>query len=171
MDLRMLACQDWPQIPSLTAAAINAGSIGHYSKTAAGAWDRSHGLDTILRAERTLVLSEDSKVLAIAGANSRTCYHLSFVFVMPERWRQGLGSVLVRALECFCVTRGVAEMSVAASRNAVNFYRALGYTRNGDLQLLMPVESVGESTVEVDAIAMSKRIRPIGANGIGVNES
>jgi hypothetical protein len=62
-------------------------------------------------------------------------------------------------------------MSVAASRNAVNFYRALGYTRNGDLQLLMPVESVGESTVEVDAIAMSKRIRPIGANGIGVNES
>ncbi|WP_433706168.1 GNAT family N-acetyltransferase [Paraburkholderia sacchari] len=158
MELRALMRRDRSKIDNLVTAAIHAGSIGYYSEAEAHAWEQSHHLDAMLSADHTVVVSDRSSLLAIAGVDAVARYHIRFVFVAPDRWRQGLGRFVVHLLEDFCAANGVTEMNVAAAKNAVGFYETLGYFPEGNVQYLMAAQKDASQVIKVDAVAMSKNV-------------
>ncbi|CAB3787322.1 hypothetical protein LMG28688_02442 [Paraburkholderia caffeinitolerans] len=158
MELRALMRRDRSKIDNLVAAAIHAGSIGYYSEVEAHAWEQSHHLDVLLSADHTVVISERSSLLAIAGVDAIARYHIRFVFVAPDRWRQGLGRFVVHLLEDFCAANGVSEMNVAAAKSAVEFYKTLGYFPERRIQFLMSDHNEADRVLKIDAVAMSKHM-------------
>lgn len=59
------------------------------------------------------------------------------VYVHPDHARNGVGRLLLRALESLAQDRGLAELRLTSSLNAVAFYRSQGY------------EEVGRTTFEL----------------------
>jgi len=76
------------------------------------------------------------------------------IYVDPDFARQGVGGLLVRALEREGRARGLPGLIVEASLNSVPFYRALGYVAKGiDHHPLAP-------GVSIDCVVMEKRFGP-----------
>ena len=59
--------------------------------------------------------------LVVDKAELLACY------VVPEAARRGVGSALVKEMECIARDRGVTQLELHASVNAEPFYAALGY--------------------------------------------
>lgn len=50
------------------------------------------------------------------------------VAIMPEHQRRGFGRILMAELEILAAKQGVVRLEVSAARDAVPFYRKLGWT-------------------------------------------
>jgi ribosomal protein S18 acetylase RimI-like enzyme len=57
---------------------------------------------------------------------------LDDLFVSPERMRQGVGRTLVDDLVVVARAAGFARIEVTANPQALDFYRNVGFLRNGD---------------------------------------
>lgn len=61
--------------------------------------------------------------------------HLYYLFVRPDRQRQGIGRQLwYYAIESICETHGDHVITVNSSLNAVAAYKRLGFSVNGPMQ-------------------------------------
>ena len=62
------------------------------------------------------------------GALDPESQEIEAVFVLPDHAGQGVGLALLRALEAAAQRLGLDQLQLAASLNAVSFYRQAGYT-------------------------------------------
>ena len=88
---------------------------------------------------------------AIVGLGGLAGAEIKRVYVDPAHHRAGVGTALMAALERMAARRGVAEVVVAASPNAVAFYERRGY-RWAEVQRLTSGEAI------FDVIVMTKRL-------------
>ena len=54
------------------------------------------------------------------------------VFVAPENMRRGIGTAMMTELERMAVAAGLNELQLQAAGGAIEFYKKLGYTGEGD---------------------------------------
>jgi GNAT superfamily N-acetyltransferase len=75
---------------------------------------------------------------------------LEGIFVEPSRWRQGIGTALLHAIEREAAAWGANRLHVLANAEALRFYERAGF------------EKLGEQRTELGPVAllMAKPIRP-----------
>lgn len=78
---------------------------------------------------------------------------IAAVYVHPAHARSGVGSAVLAHLEGYARGRGVRELTLTASRNAVGFYERAGYRPAGEVTL-----DIGGGEVEIDCVEMEKRL-------------
>jgi GNAT superfamily N-acetyltransferase len=76
------------------------------------------------------------------------------IFVHPKRVRLGIGAKIVRHLEELARVKGLREMVLESTLNAVEFYRACGFSGDRISQYHSP------RGFSLDCVLMSKRIAP-----------
>ncbi|WP_247003013.1 GNAT family N-acetyltransferase [Halosolutus gelatinilyticus] len=74
------------------------------------------------------------------------------VYVHPEHTREGVGSTVLDRLEAVARDEGLEELVLAASKNAIDFYRRRGYEADETVALDMTDE------VSLEALRMRKRL-------------
>lgn len=74
------------------------------------------------------------------------------LYVHPDDGGRGVGRALLAAAEAHARAQGAEVMELMASRNAVRFYEACGYTRGEDT-----TQALGDGTV-MDAVHMQRRL-------------
>ena len=72
------------------------------------------------------------------------------LYVHPDEGGRGVGRALLEAAEAHARAQGAGEMVLMASRNAVRFYEACGYTRGEDT-----TQALADGTV-MDAVHMRR---------------
>lgn len=93
------------------------------------AWAMSAGGETVLVAERR------GRILGYAALRGG---EVTALFVRPAAARRGVGSSLLARVESGARRRGVARLVLCASRNAVPFYRARGYSGSRPVRVPLP---------------------------------
>ena len=96
-----------------------------------------HSVDNILEdADRgcTFVLETDR----IVGTGTLLGPEIKRVFVDPSLHRQGLGALLIEALEHEALNKGIRKISLCASLPSKQFYDTLGYVT--DCRTFIPVQ-------------------------------
>ncbi len=79
-----------------------------------------------------LVVEEDNEIVATGaianfGSKQITRYSISNFFVKPELHRKGIGKALFNELKKIVVEKGAKILHVPSSRNAIEFYKGLGF--------------------------------------------
>lgn len=67
--------------------------------------------------------------------DDRRTYHLSRIYVDPDRWGEGVGGRLLERVERLAADRGADRLTLgvmAENERAVGFYQAAGYERTDD---------------------------------------
>lgn len=77
------------------------------------------------------LLAERNGELAGFGVVVPEAGEIAACYVAPEASRQGVGKVLLNAMESAAAAYGMHELRVRASLNAKSFYSALGYHVSG----------------------------------------
>lgn len=81
--------------------------------------------------EQLFVALSEAKIVGFGGFNPETG-ELTAVYVHPDVSRQGVGTAILHRLEAGAQERGLTELWLESSLNAVNFYAGHGYKREGD---------------------------------------
>jgi ribosomal protein S18 acetylase RimI-like enzyme len=136
--IRPARLSDALAIAALHHVAVHGLAAAHYPREVLTQWSPPV---TLSRAERlyretqddgglTMVAERDGNIVgfgvAIPGAGE-----ISACYVAPDATRQGVGRLLLRAMEAAIAAEGVHELRVRASLNAKNFYSAFGYHVSG----------------------------------------
>ena len=79
-----------------------------------------------IRDKVVLVEEHQGQVLAFGQLDPTTSV-IEAIYVHPSRSRQGVGMGMLQALEAVAGTRGIRELVLEASLNAVEFYERAGY--------------------------------------------
>lgn len=93
-----------------------------------------------------VVVAADGKAVVGFGsikAEEGNDAKIADLFVVPERWRQGIGRALVAALEREALAWAATRLHVTAHAQATGFYLSLGFEHVGEMKTeLGPVASV-----------------------------
>lgn len=83
------------------------------------------------------VLYKDGKALATGRtfSDGGRVFHIGRVAVLPEGRRQGLGALVMDALEEAVKQNGGASVGLSAQVQAQGFYEKLGYAAHGEIYL------------------------------------
>lgn len=143
---------DLAELSELHRASILALCSGHYSDEQLREWTAG------LRAESYAPLLEAHEVVVIVRAG-RLCglgvfdparALINATYVAHDTVRQGVGRALIEAMEQSGIGHGLCAVHLHATLNAVGFYEALGYTREGLTTNRLP------SGAELPCVRMSK---------------
>jgi GNAT superfamily N-acetyltransferase len=134
--VRPLGVADLDGIGALQEASILELGASSYSRAQLEAWARFgwHYRRKLLEEEGAFFVAERALRLAGVGGWSPDGQipaqaWLRYLFVHPEDARQGIGRMLVEAVEADARRRGKAGFWVWSSLNAEGFYARLGYRR------------------------------------------
>jgi GNAT superfamily N-acetyltransferase len=119
---------DGPQLFEIRQQAILAAA----SPLVAGQWADAHPPEWILEVitkRRVWVLEMPA---GLVGWVSATENQVDALYTRPDYFRQGIGSALLAFAEDQLRALGFSAASLNASTNAEGFYRARGYSPNGD---------------------------------------
>lgn len=156
MEIRRAEPRDAPAIRAVHARAIRALAAAHYDASTIEAWagrmtDASYAAPI---ATRTMLVAEDADGrLAGFGQLEPDAGVIEACYVDPAHARRGVGRRLMDALEGAARVHGRSALLLHASRNAVTFYEALGWTREADARHEL------EPGVTLDCAIMRKRLR------------
>ncbi|WP_254545608.1 GNAT family N-acetyltransferase [Halomarina pelagica] len=131
MRVRPATPDDAPAILDLHVASIRAFGPAAYDERQVEAWATTDGPPDYPIGEpgQYLVVAEREGELAGFGHLHVPEAEVRAVYVHPGHARRGVGSALLGRLEAEARGRGIDELSLSASRNAVPFYEALGWER------------------------------------------
>ena len=98
-----------------------------------------------------MIIDENNKVLAVGRLEktSQFCGQIRFMAVSPKAQGQGLGKIIINALELQAKKLGITDLTLNARENAMDFYQKLGYKSHGFSHLLFD---------EIKHFAMSKTL-------------
>jgi putative acetyltransferase len=127
--LRPYLASDTPMLAQIFLAAIQELTGDDYSEAQQEAWaaaaEDEDAFGKKLAGELTLIATmQNSPVgfVSLKGAD-----HIEMLYVHPSVVGQGVGAMLVDALEKLAGARGATTLSVDASDNAIDFFRKRGY--------------------------------------------
>ncbi len=133
LRVRRARSGDEPGILAAHTAAIRVLCRSHYSPDEIELWAgrlTEASYEDALTKHDGLVVEEDGRVLGfgvldVEGAEVRA------VYVHPDGARRGLGRRLLDALETIARLRGLRDVRLDSSLNAIDFYTAAGWQRTG----------------------------------------
>lgn len=95
-------------------------------------------LDEMMLANNEIVVAEiGTRIVGFATiiAHDGNDAELEGIFVEPEMWRQGIGTALVHAIEREAIAWEATRLHVLANPNALDFYKALGFSASGERKM------------------------------------
>ncbi|WP_049969377.1 GNAT family N-acetyltransferase [Haladaptatus cibarius] len=85
-----------------------------------------------------VAVASESDVVGFASATPDDCsttYHLGRIYILPDRWGEGIGRRLLADIEQTVERRGGKRITLgvmAENERAVNFYESRGYRRENE---------------------------------------
>lgn len=155
--IRPATADDVPQLSALHRRSIRALCGSDYSPGQIDAWtqiitDDAYAKLLAMPAVVALVDASQEEILGI-GVATPAGGLVNAIYVDPTHARRGVGRALLSALEDELRVRGVTEVRLNATINAVGFYTAAGYRDDGDAVNELP------SGVKLPCRAMSRALR------------
>lgn len=131
LSLRPATPGDRRALWRIHSRSVEALCAGAYSSLEVRTWVELLRPDGYLRPEqpRTVLVAERGRHLVGFGQLDAFLGELEALYVVPEEMGHGVGSALLSALEELAWRAGARVMSLDASLNAEDFYRARGYVR------------------------------------------
>ncbi|MFW6448829.1 MAG: N-acetyltransferase family protein [Halobacteriota archaeon] len=137
VELRPATRDDVPAIRSVHERSIRGLGRAVYDEEQVEAWAAGCGAADYASAieassVRFLVAEDDDGIVGFASGTTDPDEagvdgEVTGLYVVPEVARDGVGSLLLSALEDWLASRGVSRVGLTASRNAVGFYECHGY--------------------------------------------
>ena len=132
IGLRRAVGADRAAIWEVRTRAI-ASCITHYPQQDIDVWASAQppqNLERTIESNEFLVVEDDSEIVG-TGFLDRDQETLEAVFVRPDYQGQGVGTMILQALEAAAVNAGIKRLAVAATLNSVPFYTARGFNSRG----------------------------------------
>ena len=127
--LRPYLASDTPMLAQIFAAAIHELTGDDYSEAQQEAWaaaaEDEDEFGKKLAGELTLIATMQNSPVGFASLRGNEA--IDMLYVHPSVAGQGVGAMLVDALEKLAGARGAKALSVDASDTAVEFFRKRGY--------------------------------------------
>jgi len=118
-----------------------ANHLGPFAHARSPSREHHETIARMIRAELVLVAEEEGEVVGVLRGRVGK---LQSLFVRGDCHRQGIGRALVERFERACIEQGAASIRVAATVQAVPFYRRLGYVRSTGRRPLTSFEGQGQ---------------------------
>jgi putative acetyltransferase len=141
---------------SLRTRAVRIGCASHYAPDVIETWCAAPPPATmplLLRAGGGIVAEEAGRMLGYAVLDAETG-EVDAVFVDPAAHGQGIGRMLLAALEAMAREQDVEKLFLSASLNAVAFYERAGF------RMLRERLTPHRSGIAIRAVLMEKRLNP-----------
>jgi putative acetyltransferase len=127
--LRPYLASDTPMLAQIFVAAIQELTGDDYNEAQQEAWaaaaEDEDAFGKKLASELTLIATLQNSPIGFASLKGAD--HIDMVYVHPSVAGQGVGTMLVDALEKLAGARGAKALSVDASDTAVDFFKKRGY--------------------------------------------
>jgi len=127
--LRPYLASDTPMLAQIFVAAIQELTGDDYSEAQQQAWaaaaEDEDAFGNKLAGELTLIATMQNSPVGFASLKGNEA--IDMVYVHPSVAGQGVGAMLVDALEKLAGARGAKTLSVDASDTALEFFRKRGY--------------------------------------------
>jgi putative acetyltransferase len=127
--LRPFLAADTPLLAAIFVAAIEELTGDDYSEAQQEAWasvaEDEEQFGKKLASELTLIATLQNSPVGFASLKGAD--HIDMLYVHPSVAGQGVGAMLVDALEKLAGARGAKNLSVDASDNASEFFQKRGY--------------------------------------------
>jgi putative acetyltransferase len=127
--LRPYLASDTPMLAAIFVAAIQELTGDDYNEAQQEAWaaaaEDEDAFGKKLAGELTLIATLQNSPVGFASLKGAD--HIDMLYVHPSVAGQGVGAMLVDALEKLAGARGAKTVSVDASDTAVDFFKKRGY--------------------------------------------
>ena len=127
--LRPFLPADTPVLAAIFTAAVEELTGDDYSEAQQEAWasavEDEDAFGKKLAGELTLIATMQNSPVGFASLKGAD--HIDMLYVHPSVAGQGVGAMLVDALEKLAGARGAKALSVDASDNAIDFFKKRGY--------------------------------------------
>jgi putative acetyltransferase len=156
--LRPYLASDTPMLAQIFVAAIQELTGDDYNEAQQEAWaaaaEDEDAFGKKLAGELTLIATLQNSPIGFASLKGAD--HIDMVYVHPSVAGQGVGAMLIDALEKLAGGRGAKSLSVDASDTAVDFFRKRGYVARQRNSVPRHGEWLANTT-------MQKQLAPAGA--------
>lgn len=153
LRIRRARLADAAALARVMSASIRALAADFYAPRQIAAWASLpplyHAWAMTAGGEHVLVAERGGRIAGYAALRRR---EVTALFVRPSAAGRGVGSALLSRVEREARRRGVAAVTVDASRNGAGFYRARGFA--GVRRVAVPLPGGGK----LEAIRMRKRL-------------
>ena len=129
LEIRRARQEDSDSIGSVHAAAVRGISTALYTPEEIQAWavpKKPESYEESIRSQEFFVAEHESVIVGFGVLNQETA-EVEAVYVTPGAGRRGIGLELLRKLEERARVRGLWQLRLNASLNAVPFYEQAGY--------------------------------------------
>jgi putative acetyltransferase len=126
---RRATASDAKAILRVRVAAIQGLASSHYPQAEIESWCAARTVESYyaeIEQKVVLVHEQDNELVAVGQLNPTTAF-IEAIYVHPSHSSRGVGQRLLYALEVIAAERGIRELALEASLNAVEFYRQAGY--------------------------------------------
>lgn len=156
MHTRRATSDDREGIFRVHVTAVRETCVSHYAPFEIEGWVGVRRLETYappFEANDVFVAVERDQVVGFSQLNPAT-YEVEAVYVDPAFGRQGIGARLLRLVEDTASARGLRDLRLAASLNAVPFYTACGFVAQPEATYRL---STG---ITIRCVPMTKKLVP-----------
>lgn len=128
LKIRRARQEDCHSIGSVHAAAVKGIRTDRYTPEEIQAWATPKKPESYEESIRTkeFFVAEDGAIVGFGVLNQETA-EVEAVYVAPDAGRRGIGLEILRKLEERASVRGLRQLRLNASLNAVQFYEQAGY--------------------------------------------
>ena len=154
LKLRRARQEDSTSVGSVHAAAVRGISTALYSPEEIQAWavpKKPESYEESIRSKEFLVAEDDGNIVGFGVLNQETA-EVEAVYVNPEAGRRGIGLEILGKLEERAKARGLRQLRLNASLNAVPFYERAGYVAQDPSRYRLLIG------VEIACVPMTKAI-------------
>lgn len=131
MTIRAAAVGDAKVLAVLHVRSVRELAAGHYSHEQIKAWvkgiESKNYLGPIAEGRMLVAEAQDGRLAGFAIYEPESC-RLGLLYVSPDFARQGVGRLLVQAVEVEARSTGARRVWLDSSLNALRFYEKLGFT-------------------------------------------
>jgi putative acetyltransferase len=148
--LRPFLVEDTPLLAEIFRASIEELTADDYSEGARQAWasaaDDEEAFAKRLSAQLTLIATMNGSAVGFASlANNET---IDLIYVHPAVAGQGVGTLLVDALEKLATARGAKRLTADVSDTAQDFFKKRGFTAQQRNTVLRGGEWLANTTMD-----------------------
>jgi GNAT superfamily N-acetyltransferase len=135
LTIRNATVADAPKVHALHVASSTAVYLQHFDGKGLEQWlaTRSPAVCAEEIARWVVIVAEEEGLMLGFAALDVAKANIDAVYVAPERWRQGIGRLLLLRLEQIAKTEGLSRVGLQAAGPAIRFYQRLGYLSPKDL--------------------------------------